>query len=64
MYEDLSIVELRKMTGLSQSKFAKEYKINIETLKKWEQGRHKIPEYYLYSLTELMKYQGYFYDKI
>lgn len=30
--------ELRDLTGLSQSAFAKEYNIPVSTLRKWEQG--------------------------
>jgi len=60
----LSIQELRKLTGLSQSKFAKEYHISVHTLRRWEQGVSATPEWYLYSLNELFKYQGYFYKVI
>ena len=39
----LSIVELRKKTGLSQSKFAEKYHIKLNTLTQWEQGLRKAP---------------------
>jgi putative transcriptional regulator len=58
----IDILELRKLTGLSQGKFAKKYHINIKTLQSWEQGVNKVPEHYLYALNELLKYEGYFYD--
>ena len=35
----MTVKELRKKTGLSQSKFAEKYKINLWTLKNWEQGK-------------------------
>ena len=58
----LSIQELRRLTGLSQSKFAKKYHISVYTLRRWEQGVSATPEWYLYSLNELFRYQGYFYN--
>ena len=59
----LSIYELRKLTGLSQGKFAKKYHISVNTLHNWEQGVNKPPEHYVFALNELLKYEGYFYDK-
>ena len=44
------IKNLREKTGLSQSKFAEKYHINISTLRHWEQNVQKVPEYYLYLL--------------
>ena len=35
------IKELRKITGLSQSKFAEKYGISVRTLQQWEQGISK-----------------------
>jgi DNA-binding transcriptional regulator YiaG len=58
----LSIKELRELTGLSQDKFAKEYHLSSPTLRRWEQGVTQTPEHYLYSMNELFKYKGYFYD--
>lgn len=57
-----SILELRKLTGLSQGKFAEKYHIKLNTLLKWEHGKNRTPEHYLYALNELLKYEGYFYD--
>ena len=59
----LSVAEIRKLTGLSQTKFAKKYHITLSTLLKWEQGTNRTPEHYLYALNELIKYEGYFYNK-
>lgn len=59
----LSVLELRKMTGLSQDKFAKKYHLSPSTLRKWEQGISQTPEWYLWLLNENFKYEGYFYDK-
>jgi len=35
------VATLRKKLGLSQSKFARVYRINPETLKKWEQHKRQ-----------------------
>lgn len=40
-----TIKELRKITGMSQSAFAKQYNIPLSTLRKWEQGESKPAEY-------------------
>ena len=39
------IRELRKKTGLSQSKFAEYFEIPLRTVQEWEQGRRKPPDY-------------------
>ncbi len=59
----LSIKELRGLTRLSQSKFAKKYEINLSTLQKWEIGVAETPHHYLFAMNQLLKYEGYFYDK-
>lgn len=43
----MTVQELRKRTGLSQSKFAEKYGIPIGTLQNWEHGRRTPPEYVL-----------------
>lgn len=47
MYEGVSmnIKELRKATGLSQSKFAAYFGIPVRTLQEWEQERQHPPSY-------------------
>lgn len=40
-----SINELRKMTGLSQSKFANLFNIPVSNLQHWEQGVSSPPGY-------------------
>ncbi len=51
---DLSdkIKELRKTTGLSQSKFSAKFGIPVRTLQQWEQGISAPPEY----LVSMMEY--------
>ena len=39
------IKELRKKTGLSQSKFSAKFGIPVRTLQQWEQGISAPPEY-------------------
>lgn len=43
----MTIQELRQITGLSQSKFAKQYGIPVRTSQEWEQGKRKPPGYVL-----------------
>lgn len=50
-----TIKELRQITGLSQSQFAKKYHIeNLSTLQHWEQGVRNVPSYYLYLLNRII----------
>ena len=55
----MNIVEIRKKTGLSQSKFAARFGIPVRTLQQWEQGRSAPPDYvvrmaaYIIELEEL-----------
>ena len=48
-----SIMALRKCAGLSQSDFAEQYNIPVATIRDWEQGRRKCPEY----MIELLEYK-------
>ncbi|MGI6270562.1 MAG: helix-turn-helix domain-containing protein [Candidatus Howiella sp.] len=41
----MSIKELRKETGMSQSKFAEKFEIPVRTLQKWEIGERTPPSY-------------------
>lgn len=50
-----SVKELRQITGLSQSQFAKKYHINKYTLQEWEQNRVQTPEYARYLLSRVIK---------
>lgn len=40
-----TIQEIRKSTGLSQSKFCELLHVPPSTLKKWEQGQRECPDY-------------------
>jgi putative transcriptional regulator len=47
----MNIKELRKRTGLSQSKFADKFFLNVKTLQNWERGSRAVPES-IYRLIE------------
>lgn len=50
----MDIKEIRALTGLSQSKFAKEYDIPVRTLQGWEAGK-KVPSYVLALLERAVR---------
>ena len=54
---DLSyrIKELRKKTGLSQSKYSAKFGIPVRTLQQWEQGISAPPEYLVRMMTYILK---------
>ncbi len=49
------IKELRKQTGLSQSKFAAKFGIPVRSLQQWEQGRSAPPEYLVRMMSYIMQ---------
>lgn len=50
----MNILELRKLTGLSQKDFADKYKINKRNIQNWEQGVSEAPQYVLHMLYRLI----------
>ena len=46
--------ELRKKTGLSQSKFSAKFEIPVRTLQQWEQGISAPPEYLIRMMAYIM----------
>ena len=50
----MTIKDIRKETGLSQSAFAQTYGIPVGTLRNWEQGLSKPPKYVLDILRQLI----------
>jgi putative transcriptional regulator len=48
------IKELRKKTGLSQSRFAAKFEIPVRTLQQWEQGISAPPEYLIRMMAYIM----------
>lgn len=53
--KNITILELRKQTGLSQSQFAKEFHIQLKTLQSWEQGWRNTPECILYMVQKILE---------
>lgn len=51
----MTILELRKKTGLSQSQFAKRFHLNVRTVQTWEQGTRKTPDYVIWLITRVIK---------
>lgn len=51
----MTIKEIRAVTGLSQSKFAEQYKLSINTLQAWEAGRRTPPEHTRAMLERIVK---------
>lgn len=56
----MTIKELRKLTGLSQSQFAEKYQINLWTLQNWERGKgtpQKVVLHLLYRIITEVDYK-------
>ena len=53
-----TINELRKMTGLSQQKFANMFNIPVSNLQHWEQGKATPPEYVNLLIERVMIAEG------
>ena len=51
------IKELRKGTGLSQSKFSAKFGIPVRTLQQWEQGISAPPEYLIRMMTYILLFE-------
>ncbi len=51
----MTIKQLREMTGLSQDKFAQMTHIPAGSIRNWEQGIRKPPEYVLFLLENFIK---------
>lgn len=53
----MKIKELRKLTGMSQSKFAAYFGISVRTLQEWEQERKEPPTYLVGLLKRILDYE-------
>ena len=51
----MSIHELRKKTGLSQSQFAAKFHLSVRTLQSWEQGQRCLPHHLRYMMTRIIE---------
>ena len=56
--KSITILELRKQTGLSHSQFAKEFHIQLKTLQSWEQGWRNTPECILYMIQRILELES------
>ena len=50
---NITIKEIRTLTGLSQAKFSKKYNIPQRTIESWEAGNRHCPDY----VIELLEYR-------
>ena len=53
----MNIKEIRELTGLNQTDFAKKYDIPLRTYQNWEYGTRKPPEYVLTLLRKVVEYE-------
>lgn len=51
----MTILELRQKTGLSQSKFAQRFHLNVRTVQQWEQGARKTPDYVIWLIARVIE---------
>ena len=51
----MTILELRQKTGLSQSKFANRFHLNVRTVQQWEQGARKTPDYVIWLIARVIE---------
>lgn len=51
----MTILELRKYLGLSQSEFAKRFHLTKKAVQSWEQGWRKTPESYLFLIARVIE---------
>lgn len=51
----MTILELRQKIGLSQSKFAEHFHLNVRTIQQWEQGTRKTPDYVIWLIARVIE---------
>lgn len=54
----MSIKELRKLTGMSQSKFAAYFGVPVRSVQEWEQGRKSPPDYVIAMMERIWKLEN------
>ena len=50
----MTIKELRKRIGLSQSKFAERFHLSMRTLQRWEQNQNEPQEAIVYMINRIL----------
>ena len=53
--KSITIFEIRKSTGLSQSQFAKKFHLQVKTLQSWEQGWRNTPEHVIFMVQRILE---------
>ena len=56
--KNMTIKEIRRQTGLSQSQFDKEFHIQLKTLQSWEQGQRNTPDCILYMVQRILELES------
>lgn len=56
--KNISILELRKQTGLSQSQLAKKFHLSIRAVQSWEQGQRNTPDCILYMIQRILELES------
>lgn len=56
--ELMKIKELRQLTGLSQTQFAKKFKIPANTIRNWEQEKRSPPDYVPGMIEEIIRLEA------
>ena len=52
------VQKMRKLTGLSQSKFANHFGIPVCTIRQWERNGARPSKYLLVMMARILKYEG------
>lgn len=53
------ISKMRKATQMTQKEFAAHFKMSIRTLQSWEAGYREPPDYVVYMMYTILKFEGY-----
>lgn len=54
----MTFKELRELSGMNMSQFAKYFGINYRTIQRWEYGERKCPDYLLSLMEYKMIHEG------
>ena len=49
-----TLADIRKELGMKQADFAEKYHIPLGTLKRWENGYNRTPEYVMYMMERIL----------
>lgn len=54
----MTIKELRTITGLSQSQFAKKFHIPVSSVQNWEINRRQPPDYVIWLIQRILELEN------